>query len=278
MQAVGAILELLNAKMDTPQMYGCFHLFFFAVSVIAGIMLCRRRPKPDEAFIRKLLLLVSVVVIVLEVYKQINFSFHYDGKTITFDYQWYAFPFQFCSTPMYVGLLAAVVRNKKLHEYLCAYPATYGFFAGLCVMFYPSTVFIETIGINIQTMICHGSMVTIGIYLLFSGYVHPSVHTIRKALPVFAALVSMAMAMNELAFRAGLLETETFNMFFISPYCAPELPIYSLVQGLIPFPWCLILYVAGFTAAGAFLLVLARLLCKIRIHSFYKSHKPVARM
>lgn len=278
MHTVGAVLELLNAKMDTPQMYGWFHIFFFAVSVIAGIMLCRRCPKPDEAFIRKLLLLVSLVVIVLEVYKQINFSFRYDGKTITFDYQWFAFPFQFCSTPMYVGLLAAVVRNRKLHESLCAYLATYGFFAGLCVMFYPSTVFIETIGINIQTMICHGSMVTIGIYLLFSGYVPRSVKTIYKALPIFAALVSMAMAMNELAFRTGLLETETFNMFFISPYCAPELPVYSMVQGVISFPWCLIVYVAGFTAAGALLLVLARLLCKIRIHSFYKSHKPVAHM
>ena len=256
MQAVGAVLELLNAKMDTPQMYGWFHIFFFALSVIAGIMLCRRRPKPDEMFIRKLLLIISLVVIALEVYKQINFSFRYDGKTITFDYQWYAFPFQFCSTPMYVGLLAAVVRNQKLHESLCAYLATYGFFAGLCVMFYPSTVFIETIGINIQTMICHGSMVTIGIYLLFSGYVQHNAKTIRKALPVFTALVSMAMLMNELAFRTGLLESDTFNMFFISPYSAPALPVYSLVQGVIPFPWCLIVYVAGFTAAG-FLLILA---------------------
>ena len=260
MHVIGGLLELLNATMDVPVMYGGFHIFFFVLSIFAGIVLCRQHPKPEEAFIRKLLLLVSLLVISLEVYKQINFSFRYDGESIIFDYQWYAFPFQFCSTPMYIGLLSAVTRNRHLHECLCAYLATYGFFAGLCVMFYPSTVFIDTIGINIQTMVCHGSMVTIGIYLLFSGYVQHKAATIRKALPVFAVLVAMAMGMNELAHRTGLLDTETFNMFFISPYCAPELPVYSLVQGVIPFPWCLLFYVAGFTAAGALLLLVAHLI------------------
>ena len=271
MRVAGEILELLDSKMAVPEMYGGFHIFFFVLSVFAGIVLCRRYPKPGEALIRKLMLTVSLVVIVLEVYKQINFSLHYDGVSITFDYQWYAFPFQFCSTPMYVGLLAAVARSRRLHESLCAYLATYGFFAGLCVMFYPSTVFIDTIGINIQTMVCHGSMVTFGIYLLFSGYVQPEVKTIRKALPVFTVLAAMAVVMNELAYRSGLLESETFNMFFISPYCPPELPVYSLVQGVIPFPLCLLFYVAGFTAAGILLLVLVKLLCKIRL--FHRS-KP----
>lgn len=257
MRFLGGLLDLLNAKMEVPDMYGGFHIFFFAVSILAGIVLCRRCPKPDAAFVRKLLLIVSLVVIGLEIYKQVNFSFRYDGERIRFDYQWYAFPFQFCSTPMYIGLLSALTRSKHLHECFSAYLSTYGLFAGLCVMFYPSTVFVDTIGINIQTMICHGSMVTIGIYLLFSGYVKTERQTIFKALPVFFALVGMAMAMNEIAYQTGLLNTETFNMFFISPYCAPELPVYSLIQGVVPYPWCALIYIAGFTAAGSLLLLMA---------------------
>ena len=273
MHILGGILELLNAKMDVPGMYGGFHLFFFAVSVMAGIDLCRRYPKPDPAFIRKLLLVVSLVVIILEAYKQINLNFQYDEQTITFDFQWYAFPFQFCSTPMYIGLLAAVVRNHRIHERLCAYLATYGLFAGLCVMFYPSTVFTGTIGINIQTMVCHGSMVTIGMYLLGSGYIETNRRTIVKALPIFAALVALAMAMNELAYRSGLLETDYFNMFFISPYCAPELPVYSLVQTVVPFPWCALIYIAGFTFAGSLILLLADLMKHILFY-LTNHHKP----
>ena len=62
--------------------------------------------------------------------------------------------------------------------------------------------------------------------------------------------------MNELALQTGLLETDTFNMFFISPYCAPELPVYSMVQQVLPFPLSLSVYVLAFTTAGGLLLQL----------------------
>ena len=34
------------------------------------------------------------------------------------------------------------------------------------------------------------------------------------------------------------------------------LPVYSLVQGVVPFPWCLVIYILGFTLA-AYLMLLA---------------------
>lgn len=249
-----SVLAFLDASMETPQPYGWFHLISFALSFLALIPLCRYPKKPGENHIRRVVLVTALVVILLELYKQINYSFSYQ-EGIAFDYQWYIFPFQFCSTPMYVGLLAGITRKGRVHESLCAYLATYALFAGLSVMLYPTTVFISTIGINVQTMICHGSMITIGIYLLYTGYVPLKHKTVLKALPVFAVNVGIAAVMNEIAYRSGLLQRETFNMFFISPYCEPHLPVYSMVQRVVPFPWCLILYLLGFTAA-AYLVVL----------------------
>lgn len=254
MKLLGEILNLLNTQMTTPVPYDRFHLFFFALSILAGILLCKFKKAAGEAFVRKLLLVTSVMVILLEIYKQINFSFTYKNGQILFDYQWYAFPFQFCSTLMYIGLLAALVKNERIHQSLCAYLGTYSLFAGLCVMFYPVSVFVGTVGINVQTMICHGSMVTIGMYLLGSGYVRAEADTMRKALPVFLTLLVMAATMNEMVHHTSLLETETFNMFFISPYCAPELPVYSMVQQVLPFPLSLGVYVLAFTTAGGLLL------------------------
>ena len=69
--------------------------------------------------------------------------------------------------------------------------------------------------------------------------------------------MSIAMVMNEIAHQTGLLETHTFNMFFISPYCEPSLPVYSIVQGIVPFPWCLVIYIAGFTLASWIILLIA---------------------
>lgn len=251
-----AILAFLDSSMETPLPYGWFHLLWFALSFLALIPLCRYPKNPSDAHVRRVVWITALVVAVLEVYKQINYTFSYENG-IAADYQWYAFPFQFCSTPMYVGLLAGIIKKGKVHESLCAYLATYALFAGLSVMVYPTSVFISTIGINIQTMICHGSMITVGIYLFYSGYVPLKHKTILKALPVFAVNVGIAVLLNEIAHVTGLLERETFNMFFVSPYCEPHLPVYSLVQGVVPFPLCLVIYIMGFTAAAYLVLLIA---------------------
>lgn len=262
MELLAKILAFLDSSMPRPNMYGAFHLFFFILSVVLGVVLCIFCKKPNKKFIRRLLFWTSAAVIILEIYKQINYSFSYtDG--IRYDYQWYAFPFQFCSTPMYIGLLASLIKNDKLHKSLCAYLATFALFAGLCVMFYPGDIYTQTIGINIQTSICHGSMITLGIYLLGSGYVKREHKTLLKAIPVFVSLVLIAVVMNEIAFLSGLTASETFNMFFISPHCDPSLPVYSLVQGVVPFPFCLVIYILAFSAAAYIMVLISMLIEKI---------------
>ncbi len=256
MKFLQSVLAFLDVSMEQPQPYGWFHLLFFVLSFLALIPLLRFPRKPSDDHIRRVVWVTAAIVTVLEIYKQINYSFSYENG-ITFDYQWYAFPFQFCSTPMYIGLLAGIIKKGKVHESLCAYLATYALFAGLSVMVYPISVFISTVGINVQTMICHGSMITIGIYLFATGYVPLKQKTVLKAMPVFAVTVAMAAIMNEVAFQRGILEGEVFNMFFISPYCEPSLPVYSLVQGVVPFPLSLIIYILGFTAAAYLVLLIA---------------------
>lgn len=256
MSFVASLLRFLDTPMPTPTLYGWYHLMWLAIVAIVTWLLCR-----DFSITRKdrsvpLVLWTSVLIIALEVYKMINYSFSYEDG-IAFDFQWYAFPFQFCSTPMYVGLLAGLSKKGKFHNALCAYLATFAVFAGACVMFYPGDVFIDTIGINVQTMVCHGSMLVIGVYLLYTGHVKAEHKTILGAGTVFLVCVVLAAFMNECAHITGLLERETFNMFFISPYCDPHLPVYSLVQGVVPFPLCLVLYVLGFSAASYVILLAA---------------------
>lgn len=249
----GNILRVLDTRMTQPTLYGWFHIVCLLATVVTAVLLCRFGKELDK---RKVVLTTAILVAALELYKQINFSFSYCNG-IAFDYQWYAFPFQFCSTPMYVGLLAGLTKKGKLHEAACAYLASYAIFAGVCVMLYPVTVFVPQVGINVQTMVCHGSMVAIGGYLLYTGYVPLTHKTVFKAIPVFAVCVALACCMNEIAHVTGLLERETFDMFFISPYGTPSLPVYSLVQAAVPFPWCLLIYIGVFTFAAWLILLIA---------------------
>ncbi|MBE6798748.1 MAG: hypothetical protein E7525_03085 [Ruminococcaceae bacterium] len=270
-----SVLEVLEVEMTEPTMYGWFHIMWLILTVAASVLLCRLFKEGTEKQVHRIVFFTAILVTVLEVYKQIVYTFSITDGAITSDFKWYAFPFQFCSTPMYAGLLFGIIRKGKVHNALGAFLASYAIFAGVCVMLYPNTVFIDTIGINIQTMVCHSSMIVIGVYLLYTGYVPLKHKTVLKAIPVFAAAVAIAAVMNEIAFKTGLLETDEFNMFFISPHCEPSLPLFSLVQPLVPFAVSLVIYIGVFTLAAYIMILIAMLIKKIASKLSLKRQKEL---
>lgn len=197
-------------------------------------------------------------MICLELYKQFIFSYSIVDGVITWEYQWYAFPFQFCSTPMYVALIGSLVKKGKFQECLYSFLATFGLFGGLIVMLVPSTVFMEYIGINIQTMVHHGLMIVIGVVLLSSKAVKLEHKTILKAGYVFLCLTALALLMNCLYVWYG--GTHDFNMFYISPYKESELLVFKDIQKVVPYAIFLLSYIVGFSLAGYIVLLIAMLI------------------
>ena len=270
MEFLQNILRLLQFEVEEPTLYGWYHIMCLGITVLATVLLCvfHKKDKPER--VRLVVLFTTLFVIAFEIYKQIVFSFSVTDSGIDFHYRWYAFPFQFCSTPMYIGLLAGLTKKGKLHDACSAYLATYAIFAGTCVMLYPGDVFMEMLGINIQTMICHGSMIAIGIYLLYTQHVKLQFKTIFKAMAVFASCLGIAMVMNEVAHFVGITEDHTFNMFFVSPYFNSTLPVYSLVQPHVPFVVGLALYIGVFS-----LFAFAILSAAIGIKSLYAKREQI---
>lgn len=272
MHLIEEILRFLDTRMVKPEMYGAFHLIFFALSFVAAFVLCLLWKKGIIKNVRRVVLITAIIVAIFELYKQINFSFGYEDG-ITFEYQWYIFPWQFCSTPLYVGLLAGLSKGKA-HDNFCAYLATFALFAGLAVMFYPATVFTEVVGICVQTMICHGSMITIAIFLYYTGHVKTEWKTLWKAVPVFVLALGIAISLNTVMHLPGLLgEDTTFNMFFVCPHCDPELPVYSLVQEALRdyswgYPVSIVLYIVGFVVCATVMLLLAMGIKKLANYDF----------
>ena len=253
------IMKFLDSDMIRPTNYGWFHLMCLGIVLVLTVLLCVFAKKYGDKGARIVVLTYSITTILLEVYKMLNYS--YNWETNAWDFQWYAFPFQFCSTPMYVGLLAGCLKKGKFQDFLYSYLATYALFAGLAVMAMPNDVFISTIGINIQTMICHGGMVVMGIYLYACGAVKPRLKTLLKASAVFAVLASIALILNVSLYNA--VAPETFNMFFISPYFECTLPLLNTVYQSVHYVLFLLTYLVGFTICALIVLAIVMLVAKI---------------
>lgn len=251
------LFDLMELKMTTPTLFGWFHILWLILTVAVSVLLCLLYKHGKIKNPISVVFYTAMLVIALEIYKQIQYSFSYDGG-VQFDYQWYAFPWQFCSMPMYAGLLAGLTRGK-LQNVLLSFLATFALFAGTCVMIYPGDVYTSSVWINIQSMICHASMIVIGVFLYYTGAVKAEHRTILKGMAVFSVAVGMAVLLDELAVVVGIVPNETFNMFFVSRHCEPSLPVYSTVQAHVPYPWCLFIYILGFTAAAYIILLIAML-------------------
>ncbi len=266
------LIALISGTADTPSLYGWYHvLCLITVIGLCAFIFFRTRNVTDQQM-DLILGCTAAGLILLEVYKQLVFS--YDAGSDSWSYQWYAFPLQFCSTPMYAMLVAALIPNKKIKEHLYSFLATYGLFGGIVVMFYPGDVFMDIIGINIHTMIHHGGMVVIGFLMYVSGRAKLSHKTIVQALPVFCIFVGIAMTANILYGNFGD-PNQTFNMFFISPYYPCTLPILNMIYGKVPYVLFLLTYVGGFTLAGYLISLIAMGISKLRAFIETRSHHKI---
>ncbi len=217
MEILGNILLFLKTRCDRPQTFGVFHIVMLILTSAAAVFVIKGLPLTEKN-LRRLLLVLSVATIVLEVYKQLVYSFDFvDGKFV-FEYTWRVFPWQFCSTPMIAGLFAAIVKNERIHYGLCCYLATYGLFAGLLTVITGGNIFSAFVGVNFQTAVCHGSMTIIGLYLLATKYVRPEYSSVLYALPWFIGGVVIAVILNYTVYFCGVSGGQEFDMYYINPY------------------------------------------------------------
>lgn len=235
MNGLEKAINFLQFEMTEPTLYGWFHILSLIIMVVITIFLILKKFN-----VKKVLLVMSLIMIGFEIYKQLSFSFN-DG---VWHYQWYAFPFQFCSTPMYVALIAALTKNKKLEYALYSFLATYGLVGGLSVMIYPDTVFISETLINIQTMVHHGFMVIMGVYLLLTNAVKPNLKTIYSAFKVFITLVGIALITNIITYYFNI--DNGLELFYISPFHTSSLPVFNIIYGKVFYIIFLIIYILSF--------------------------------
>lgn len=211
-----------NPMQDLP--YSWFH-FLFVGLMIAGAYGLYRLSKivPHNSVYPRLttvditILKIGFFLLFIELYKQFSYA------TLLTSYQWYLFPFQFCSVPIYVCLINPWLKPGKLKTAGYNFLAIYGFIAGMSVMALPTTVFVPQVSISIHTMLWHGMMVIIGTYLLSQQNIGKSSGQVIGASYVLYGFIGIALFINVVLHYAAPFIG--LNAFFLSPWEAAHIPI-----------------------------------------------------
>ena len=247
------LYRCLSITMEKPALYGAFHIIsiLLTIALTVGAVFFLRNASDKK--MRIIVFITWFIITFFEVGKQLLFSMNVTGDLMTWEYNWYSFPFQFCSTPYYTLPFIFLLKDCKLRRAIMSYIATFSLFAGFIVMVLPTSVFNIYTFINTQTMVLHGFQVVLGVWMAVYNRDRLNLPFFASGLITFVGFSSVAMVLN-LIMPKYLAEKgiETaFNMFYISPYYNNDLPVLSVIYPMLPYPVYLIVYFLGFGLAAA---------------------------
>lgn len=230
------VFDILSAEMERPHSYGWFHFLWLVLTFSAVGVLIRYRAKWNEQHLRAVLLIYAYTALILELTKQLLWT--YDLTSGTWSYTWYAFPFQLCTTPIYAALLAAYTKSEKVRWVMLSYISHITIWGSIATMIYPESCFTKMIEVNIHTMFLHCGSFVLAVMIWLVGNKLP----LKSALYGFYGFEAMALLLDIGVFKSGILNGDTFNMFYISPYFISPLPVFGTLQMRLPYPLFLLLY------------------------------------
>ena len=150
-------IHFLQGKMEQPGIFSWFHLIAVIPIILAAILVPLFFRDVKEKTYKRILFVFWVVLITLEIFKQLVKAYHYDEPSY-WEYSIRDFPFSICSMVYYLMPIILFV-NKEKHPKIV--DAAIGYFSfilltmGIVVCVYPNMVTSDLIYINIQTsLIC----------------------------------------------------------------------------------------------------------------------------
>ena len=265
MNKMGELLCLLQTEMPEATAWGWFHLMWVALIIVSIFVLYKLKYKYSEKQLKIVVGTYGIVALILEITKQLIWTFDYNAVTNTFsaDFQWYAFPFQLCTTPIFASILALFMKRTKVRLSLLSYMAFVTILGSFMTVIIPDDCLVETILINVHTMWLHCGSLVVSIYLLMSSAVEINKQNFKLAIGVFIVFVILAQILNIGVYNSGILGDETFNMFYISPYFISSLPVFDVIQQSVPYPLYLALYVVALSLGAGIVYIIAKIISKI---------------
>ncbi len=200
------------------QAYGPFHILFVVVSLYIIVTVCYFARKSSDKAFRIVMLSVGGALLLSEIYKQLYYLYAAGGA----GYDWYIFPFQLCSVPMYLAIVVGCMKKNAVRDAICEYLACIGFLGGIMAYAEPSGILNGHYFSLAHSCIWHALLIFIALYILVTGNAAHRLRDYWKALVVFAGVVVTATTLNLI-----FCKKPGFNMCYISPFDTTPLAVFD---------------------------------------------------
>ena len=201
-------------SMVPPPAYGPFNILFTLIGfAVCAFSAWKLRKVSDKTF-RMTLFVFGVVLALSEVYKQFFYFFVIEDNT----YSWGDFPFQLCSIPMYMCLIAPWLKPGKIQKSMYTFMVLFNLLGGAISFTEPSGLLHNYWFLTCHALIWHMSLVFIGLFICFSGKGGWETKDYWNAVKLFIVLCAIAFVINltvQTCFHGEI------NMFFVGPGNSP---------------------------------------------------------
>lgn len=196
--------------MAAPKPYSSFHICFTAAGITLAVFMAYWAFKKWKGpLFSRVIFLCGLFLTASEIWKQLFLYYIINQES----YDWWYFPFQLCSLPMYFCLLYPMVKSEQFKTVLCTFMQNFNLLGGVMALAEPSGLLHPYWFLTLHGLGWHILLIFIGLYIFFSKKADSSVIGYFKTLPLFFICCLIADFINRTAEPAGQAD-----MFYISPY------------------------------------------------------------
>ncbi len=204
------MLDATAIPMTPPRAYGPFHLTFTLVGFALCALFAWNLRNIGQKKGRILIFCMGLFLLLCEVYKQLFHTFSIGEM----GYKWWIFPFQLCSVPMYLCLIAPLLKPGRVSNAMYSFMMIYNLLGGFITFFEPSGINLDYWPLTLHAYIWHMTLVFVGLFLNFAGFGGRQMKDYWAASATFVVLCAMAFCINVI-FRD--VSGGSINMFFVGP-------------------------------------------------------------
>lgn len=225
METLEKLMAATAWQMEPVKAYGPFHICFALLGFALCAFVAWRLRGLGEKGGRRLILAVGIFLALTEVYKQLFYcTYLWDGE-----YNWGIFPFHLCSVPMYLCLIAPLLRPGGLQKAMYSFMGCYNLLGGAISFAEPSGLIHSYWTLTLHAFVWHMMLVFVGLFLCFSGRAGREKADHKAATRMFLCLCAVAFGINLAFWR---LSGGEINAFFIGPANSPIVVFETIAEHL----------------------------------------------